>query len=292
MRELRFAGLNGPFFVKISKIVAKRFFFKEVLAVLLLLFLAGCNGERGIILATTTSTQDSGLLDQLLPAFEKKYRLKVKTIAVGTGEAIKMGERGEADVLLVHSAEAEKKFVSQGYGLKRIPVMHNDFVLVGFQSDPADVKKAKSVAEAFRKIYLKKATFISRGDDSGTHQKEKEIWQKIRIKPRASWYVETGQGMGETLRIANEKSAYTLADRGTFLFQKKRLNLKILFQRDEILLNSYSVIAVNSEKFPQINKEDAEKFIKFLISTQAQKIIRDFGKDEFGQPLFFPDAKR
>jgi len=242
-----------------------------------------------LILATTTSTQDSGLLDEILPMFEKKYNIRVKTIAVGTGEAIALGKRGETDVILVHSREAEDKFVREGYGKNRKNVMCNDFVVVGPFSDPAEIKGEDPVS-AFKKIAEVKATFVSRDDDSGTHKKEKKIWEKAGITPSGNWYIETGQGMGETLRVANEKDAHTLADRGTYLAQKDNIDLRILIEKDKILFNPYGVIAVNPKKHPKVNYDDAMKFINWITSYEVQKIIKDFGKDKYGQPLFVPNS--
>ncbi|MBI5966973.1 MAG: substrate-binding domain-containing protein [Deltaproteobacteria bacterium] len=247
--------------------------------------------HKNIILATTTSTQDSGLLDVLLPIFEKKTGFFVKTIAVGSGQAMTMGQKGEADVLLIHSAAAEKKFVAEGYGINRRLVMHNDFLVVGPAEDPAKIKKMNSASEAFKKIAPAKTLFISRGDNSGTHAKEKAIWKACGIDPEGEkWYQQTGLGMGQTLHVASEKKGYTLADRGTYLALKKNLPLKILTEGDAILLNLYHVIQVNPAKWPKVNASGARAFADFLISKEAQEIIKTFGVDKFGSPLFFPDA--
>jgi tungstate transport system substrate-binding protein len=247
--------------------------------------------EKTIILATTTSTQDSGLLDVLLPIFEKKTSYFVKTIAVGSGQAMAMGQKGEADVLLVHSPEAEKKFMAEGYGINRRLVMHNDFIIVGPPGDPAKIKGMKSSLESFKKIASANALFLSRGDNSGTHAKEKAIWKAAGINPEAEkWYQQTGLGMGQTLSVAAEKKGYTLADRGTYLALKKNLGLDILVEGDAILLNIYHVIEVNPAKWPKVNRTGAKAFADFMVSKETQSIIKTFGVDKFGSPLFFPDA--
>ena len=247
--------------------------------------------QKNIILATTTSTQDSGLLDKLIPIFEKETGYFVKTIAVGSGQAMAMGQKGEADVMLVHSPDAEKKFVAEGYGVNRRLVMHNDFIIVGPASDPAKVKGMKSSAEALKKIAGANALFISRGDNSGTHAKEKTLWKKAGITPAGQkWFQETGLGMGQTLNVASEKRGYTLADRGTYLAIKKNLGLDILVEGDASLLNIYHVIEVNSAKWPKANAPGAKAFADFMVSQKTQEIIKTFGVDKFGSPLFFPDA--
>ena len=247
--------------------------------------------QKNIILATTTSTQDSGLLDFLLPVFEKKTGYFVKTIAVGSGQAMAMGQKGEADVLLVHSPAAEKKFVAEGYGVNRRLVMHNDFIIVGPSEDPAKIKGLKSSAESFKKIASAQALFLSRSDKSGTHVKEMDIWKAAGITPEgAKWYQQTGLGMGETLNVAAEKKGYTLTDRGTYLALKKNLGLDILVEEDAILLNIYHVIEVNPAKWPKVNTAGAKAFSDFMVSKGTQDIIRTFGLDKFGSPLFFPDA--
>lgn len=241
-----------------------------------------------MILATTTSTQDTGLLDELIPMFEKETGYKVKTIAVGTGEALAMGARGEADILLVHSRKSEDEFMAQGNGSLRLDVMHNDFVLIGPKNDPAGIKETTSAIEAFKKIANSKALFVTRGDDSGTHEKELTIWEKAGIKPEGEWYVDAGQGMGETIRIANNKLGYTLSDRGTFL-ATENIDLVILVEKDAALLNPYGVIVVSQEKFPNVNAEGAKAFADWITSSKVQKIIGEFGKDKYGQALFVPD---
>ena len=246
---------------------------------------------KTIILATTTSTQDSGLLDVLLPIFEKGTSYFVKTIAVGSGQAMAMGQKGEADVLLVHSPEAEKKFIAEGYGINRRLIMHNDFIIVGHPEDPAKTKGIKSSSEAFKKIASVKGLFLSRGDNSGTHAKEKAIWKAAGINPEGEkWYQQTGLGMGQTLSVAAEKKGYTLADRGTYLALKKNLGLDILVEGDAVLLNIYHVIEVNPGKWPKVNGAGGKAFADFMVSKETQDIIRSFGVDKFGSPLFFPDA--
>lgn len=247
--------------------------------------------QKNLILATTTSTQDSGLLDVLIPVFEKKTGYFVKTIAVGSGQAMAMGQKGEADVLLVHSPDAEKKFMAEGNGVNRLIVMHNDFVVVGPSADPAAIKGAKSTPEAFRKIAAAGALFLSRGDNSGTHAKEKGIWKAAGINPEGQkWYQQTGLGMGQTLNVAGEKKGYTLADRGTWLALQKRLGLPILKEGDPILLNVYHVIAVNTAKWPKVNADGAKAFSAFMVSAETQGIIKTFGVEKYGGALFFPDA--
>jgi len=246
---------------------------------------------KTIILATTTSTQDSGLLDVLLPIFEKKTGYFVKTIAVGSGQAMAMGQKGEADVLLVHSPETEKKFIAEGYGVNRRLVMHNDFIIVGPSEDLAKIKGVKSAQESFKKIALAKALFLSRSDKSGTHVKERDIWKAAGINPEVEkWYQQTGLGMGQTLSVAAEKKGYTLADRGTYLALKKNLGLDILVEGDAILLNIYHVIEVNPAKWSKVNSAGAKAFADFMVSKETQDIIKTFGVDRFGSPLFFPDA--
>lgn len=246
-----------------------------------------------LILATTTSTQDSGLLDVLVPPFEKQTGYRVKTVAVGTGAALQMGRDGNADVLLVHAPAAEKEFMEAGWGKDRFLVMHNDFVIVGPGADPAGIRGSPTAAEAFRRIAAASSTFISRGDASGTHQLELKLWDKAGIDPkRQAWYVESGQGMGATLTIASEKNAYTLTDRATYLAYRTSLKLEILVEGDPALLNVYHVITVNPEKWPKVNYEGALAFARFLIDPATQEIIGRFGVDRFGQPLFYPDANK
>lgn len=247
--------------------------------------------QKNIILATTTSTQDSGLLDVLLPVFEKKTGYFVKTIAVGSGQAMAMGSKGEADVLLVHSPAAEKKFMSEGNGVNRRLVMHNDFIIVGPPPDPARIKGTKKAADAFKKIAASRSVFMSRGDNSGTHAKEKDIWKAAGMNYEGQkWYQQTGLGMGQTLAVAAEKKTYTLADRGTYLALKKGLGLDILVEGDGILLNIYHVIEVNPKKWTKVNYAGANAFADFMVSRDTQAIIKTFGVDKYGSALFFPDA--
>ncbi|HEY5903726.1 MAG TPA: substrate-binding domain-containing protein [Anaerolineales bacterium] len=256
---------------------------------------AGANkppANPNLILATTTSTQDSGLLDVLVPLFEKQSGFTVKTVAVGTGEALKMGEQGNADVLLVHAPSSEVTFMQGGSGKDRMLVMHNDFIMVGPAADPADIK-GKSPAAALTAIYEAGAPFVTRADDSGTYKKEVSLWQKAGVDPEGqTWYIETGQGMGASLTVASEKEAYILTDRATYLANKENLQLEILNEGDNSLLNVYHVITVNPDKWPKVNYEGARAFAKFITSAATQKVIGQFGRDKFGQPLFYPDADK
>ena len=245
---------------------------------------------KELILATTTSTQDSGLLDVLVPIFEEKTGFVVQTVAVGSGQAMKMGEECNADVLLVHSPAAEVAFMDAGNGIDRRLVMHNDFVIVGPAADPAAVKGNTSALDAFKKIAGSQSLFISRGDDSGTHKMELGLWTKAEITAEGAWYEESGQGMGSTLTIASEKGAYTLTDRATFLANKGSLNLEILVEGDAVLLNVYHVIQVNPEKCPKVNQAGALAFSDFMVAADTQDIIGKFGADQYGQALFTADA--
>lgn len=247
--------------------------------------------QKPIILATTTSFQDTGMLDALLKKWAEKGGAPVKPIAVGTGEALAMGERGDADVLVVHAPKAEEEFVAKGLGKERKALWHNDFLVVGPKSDPAGIRGGKSALEAFKKIAAApKAVFASRGDRSGTHKKEQDLMAKAGI---VAWSRElsTGQGMAETLHVASERQAYCLADRGSWLASKSRLDLEVLTQGDPSLANPYHVIEVDPAKFPRVNAEGAHKFAQFLVSPEVQKLVGEFGKEKFGQALFVPDAK-
>jgi tungstate transport system substrate-binding protein len=272
------------------------------LLALMVVLAAGCGGDDAsttagspsaqqapIILATTTSTQDSGLLDDLIPAFEKASGYTVKTIAVGSGQAIDMGSRGEADVLLVHSPAAEEKMVAAGKGRNRRVVMHNDFVIVGPPSDPAHVKGLPAV-DAMGRIARAKATFISRGDDSGTNAFELKVWKEAGVTPKGSWYQESGQGMGATLQIANDKDAYTISDRGTFLSTDNARDLEILVEGGEALLNVYHVIEIPKGNGSRVNTAGGKAFADWIVSPSTQGMIGAFGKEKYGQPLFTPDA--
>lgn len=252
-------------------------------------FIAGAVQNKDIILATTTSTVDTGLLDKLIPDFEKKTGYIVKTIGVGTGKALKMGENGEADVLLTHAPSSEKPLVDKGIVVNYQLVMHNDFIVVGPAEDPAKIKGTKLSADAFKKIAEKSAIFVSRGDDSGTHKKELELWKNAGLKPDGDWYQQSGSGMGQTLLIASEKKGYTLTDRGTYLAQQKNIHLDIMVQGEKNLLNIYHVMQVDAKKFPKVNQQGAQAFVEYMISQGTQKMIADFGKDKYGQALFVPD---
>jgi tungstate transport system substrate-binding protein len=269
---------------------------KKLLAILsVVFFLVSCNPttqNKDLLLVSTTSTQDSGLLDVLLPAFTAKTGYNVQLVAVGSGQALKIGEQGNADVILLHSPAAEKEFVAKGFGIDRRLVMHNDFVIVGPVSDPAMIR-GETPVDALKKIFASRITFVSRGDDSGTHVKELALWKSAGLDPAGEdWYIETGQGQGATLSIASEKGGYALTDRGTFLAYKSNVDLEILVEGDPFLLNVYHVITVNPEKFPNVNLEGAKAFANFITSDEGQKVIADFGEDKFAQPLFYPDANK
>lgn len=247
--------------------------------------------NKTVILATTTSVRDTGLLDLLLAAFRKKSGYLVKAIAVGSGQAMQLGRTGEADLLWVHSPDDEKQFVEEGYGDNRTTFMHNDFVVLGPASDPAKIKGEKKAAGAFAKIAASGALFISRGDKSGTHKKELKLWDLAKAKPAADKYIEAGQGMAAVVGMANEKEAYVLADRSTYLSLRKTIKLEILSEGDEALLNRYSLILVNAEKFPKVNAEGAKAFFDFLLSKRTKKIVEKYGVDKYGKQLFFYDYK-
>jgi tungstate transport system substrate-binding protein len=243
-----------------------------------------------VILSTTTSTQDSGLLDVLVPLFERQTGYAVKTIAVGTGQALALAARGEADVVLAHAPALEKKYVEDGKMLDRRLVMYNDFVIIGPPDDPARIKGMKKAADALKAIAASRARFVSRGDNSGTHVLEKSLWKLARVDPQGGWYIEAGQGMGATLGIADDRKAYTLSDRGTFLAFQKRVRLPILVERDRPLLNIYSVMQVNPSNGPKVNAAGGAAFADFMVSADAQKVIKTFGVDTYGQALFEPVA--
>ena len=249
--------------------------------------------NQNLILATTTSTQDSGLLDVLVPLFESQSGYTVQTIAVGTGAALKMAEEGNADVLLVHAPASEKALMDAGFGKDRYLIMHNDFVIVGPADDPAGISGSDDVNDAFTRLSIAEQTFISRGDDSGTNKMEIKLWEGISFDPKDQvWYLESGQGMGSTLMLTSEKGAYTLTDRATYLATQGNLQLSILFERDTLLLNVYHVMTVNPEKWPLVNYAGAQAFANFIIDPNTQGIIKEFGVEKFGQPLFFPDAHK
>jgi tungstate transport system substrate-binding protein len=267
------------------------------LSLILVFMLSTCGSKPSttsvnteLILATTTSTRDSGLLDELLPLFEAQSGYNVKMVAVGSGQALAMGQEGNADVLLVHAPASEIELMNKGFGLQRDLIMHNDFVIVGPANDPAGIKTLSSSTAALTRIADNKIVFVSRGDDSGTHKKEINLWENTGFIPESDWYLQTGQGMGETLRIASEKSGYTLTDRATYLAQKSTLQLDVLLEGDSTLLNIYHVIVVNPEKWPKVNVEGAKAFDAFLTSAEIQKMIGEFGTKEYGEPLFFADA--
>lgn len=281
--------------------LSKKRYLPLIILVLFAVSLFGCTKttptptapeNKDIILATTTSTQDSGLLDVLIPDFEKKTGFKVKTVAVGTGAALTMGEKGEADVLLVHAPADEKKLVDKGVGINYQLIMHNDFIIVGPESDPAGIKGTKSAAEALKKISEKSSIFVSRGDNSGTHKAELAIWKAAGITPAkgSASYQETGAGMGQTLTVASQKEGYTLTDRATYLAQQKNIKLNIMVEGEKSLLNIYHVMQVNPEKFPKVNAAGAKAFVEYMIAADTQKLISQFGVDKYGQALFFADA--
>jgi tungstate transport system substrate-binding protein len=245
---------------------------------------------RTVILSTTTSTQDSGLLDVLIPLFEKQSGYSVKTVSVGTGQALALAAKGDADVALVHAPSLEKKYVGDGNLTNRRLVMYNDFVIIGPKDDPAKVRSTKSAVAALKAIERARANFVSRGDNSGTHVLEKSLWKSAGIEPKGAWYIEAGQGMGATLGIANERNAYAISDRGTYLAYGKRVSLPILVEGDRVLLNIYSVLEVNPANGPRINSAGGKAFADFMVSPQTQKVIGSFGVEKFGQALFVPVA--
>jgi tungstate transport system substrate-binding protein len=268
---------------------------KILLAVIILMsLLSYTHGQTRIRCASTTSTQNSGLFDYLLPIFEKETGIKVDIVAVGTGAALEIGKRGDADVVFVHAKEEELRLLREGYFANRYDVMYNDFVIVGPPDDPAGLKGLSSATEAFQRLAQRGATFISRGDNSGTHKKELKIWKKAGLNPKGrKWYLEVGQSMAKTLRIANEKRAYTLTDRGTWLAlkDKERMDLEIVVEGDPVLFNQYGVMAVNPKRHPHVKYKEALKFIRFLISEKGQKAIATF-RDSHGNQLFYPNASK
>jgi tungstate transport system substrate-binding protein len=286
--------------------MSRKSFLQVAVLIVLFAILAGCSQsapspepvepstqvEQGpLILATTTSTEDSGLLDCLLRDFEKETGVEVDVIAVGTGQALQLGEDGNVDVLLVHSRAREDEFMANGHGVRREDVMYNDFVIVGSPSDPAGIKGMTSAAGAFKKIAGSQALFISRGDDSGTYTKELSIWKNAELEPAGDWYLSAGQGMGEVLTMAAEQQGYTLSDRATYLARSKvGLDLEVLVEGDPLLFNPYGVIAVDPEKNANIEAELANRFIDWLISLPVQEKIAAFGEEDFNQSLFIPDS--
>ena len=274
----------------------KKFSFATLLAALALVVTvpaylpAGEAASKNVILSTTTSTQDSGLLDVLVPLFEKKSGTSVKTISVGTGQALELAAKGEADVALVHAPTLEKKYVADGKLLNRRLVMYNEFVILGPANDPAQIKSTKSSAAAMKRIAASASRFVSRGDNSGTHNLEKSLWKSAAIQPKGEWYIESGQGMGATLGIANDRSAYTISDRATYLAFRKRVTLAVLLEGDRPLLNIYSVMEVNPANGPRINTAGGKAFADFMVAPETQAVIKSFGVEKFGQPLFIPVA--
>ncbi len=277
-----------------------RKFFVLTATLLFVFVLVSCNTAQKpqsdvlgpITLATTTSTQDSGLLDVILPHFEDKYDTRVDVVAVGTGQAMEMGKNGDADVLLVHAEATEIQFVKDGHGVNRHRVMYNDFIIVGPKEDPAGIKAAAGAdaAKALRMMSEQGAIFCSRGDDSGTHKKELELWNAAGVEPVGDWYKSLGQGMGSTLTFADEEEGYVMTDRATYLSMLDNLDLVILVEGDERLYNQYGVIKINPEKHEGLNEKGADLFIEWIISDEVQGMITEFGKDKYGQSLFVPNA--
>jgi len=270
---------------------------REMISTLLTAVLAAASAvapawaqSKVVILSTTTSTQDSGLLDVLVPMFERQTGYTVKTVSVGTGQALALAARGEADVALVHAPELEKKYVADGKMLNRRLVMYNDFVIVGPEADPAQIKGEKSAVAALKRIAETGSRFVSRGDKSGTHILETNLWKQAGITPAGPWYIESGQGMGATLGVADDRRAYTLTDRATLLAFSKRVALKIMVQGDRPLLNLYSVMEVNSTNGPKVNAAGGKIFADFMVAPETQKTIAKFGVDKYGQALFVPVA--
>lgn len=254
---------------------------------------ASAAGSNQVLMASTIGPIDAGIVAALEDAFEMKTGIRVRHVGAGTGEALKLGQSGNFDLVLVHARALEEKFVAEGFGTKRVDLMYNDFVILGPESDPAGIKGLKTSAEALKKIMDSKAPFVSRGDNSGTHVKEMELWQAAGLKPSGDWYrvYENGaQGNAKTLKYTDEQKAYTIMDRATYLTMKNQINLKVLVEKDESLLNFITLIPVNPEKFPQVKNKQAIEFVDFCTSKEGQTIIRDFGKDKYGGPLFFPNS--
>ncbi len=262
--------------------------FKTVLCLLFGLLTCTSQAEERLRLATTTSTQNSGLMDVLNPVFESENNVKVDIIAVGTGKALRMGRNGDVDAVLVHAPGAEKKFVSEAYGVERLPVMHNDFVILGPKTDPAKLKLANNLQDAMNRIASNQANFISRGDDSGTHKKEQLLWGISSVIPEGGWYISAGQGMGAVLIMANEKLAYTLTDRGTYLAYKNKVDLEIVYEGAEELFNPYHIILVNPKRHPHLKTELAQSYADFIRSGKGQTIIANFKLEN--EQLFYPDV--
>ncbi len=275
----------------------KKFLVVTLSILLVFTLLVGCSANKkiggSIILSTTTSTQDSGLLDYLLPKFTEDTGVEVKVVAVGTGKALQMGKDGEADILLVHAKASEEEFVKEGHGLERKDVMYNDFILVGPKDDPLKLKENSSndILTGLKTISENQSKFVSRGDDSGTHKKELEIWKEAGIEPQGEWYISAGSGMADVLKIASEKEAYTLTDRATYLSLRNTLDLDIIIEKDKNLFNQYGIIPVNPEKNDKINAEGAKAFMNWMLSKKGQDLIGKYGVEEYGMPLFVPNAK-
>ena len=259
----------------------------------MVIFTVGCDKQSelpsAIILATTTSTEQTGLLDALIPDFTEKTGIEVKVVAVGTGQALEMGQNGEADVVLVHAKSSEETFVEEGYGIKRYDVMYNDFVLVGTEPLPEAYKN--DILGALQYIAAEQLPFVSRGDDSGTHKKELAIWKKALIEPNGSWYISAGKGMAEVLQMADEMRAFTLSDRGTYLSMQGNLELKVVVENAPDLLNQYGIIVVNPDKNPNVHQDEAQQFLEWMLSKETQQKIGAFGVETYGQALFVPNAK-
>ena len=261
---------------------------KITLVALLLVLPLTAQAQERLRMATTTSTENSGLLGVLNPVFEQKHDAVVDVIAVGTGKALKLGENGDVDIVFVHAPKAEKQFVENGYGIDRAAVMHNDFVIIGPPDDPAGIAKTGSAVEAMKKLHNSDTTFVSRGDDSGTHKKEKSLWDSAGVEPSGDWYLAVGQGMGAVLQIADDRQAYALTDRGTYIAYQGKINLEIVSAGDQALYNPYHIIAVNPDKHSQVKYELARDYIEFVTGKQGQGIIKDYRMK--GQQLFYPDA--
>ena len=253
----------------------------------LISFIPTVYAQEILRLATTTSTYETGLLDYIFPPFEKENNIKIHVISVGTGKAIKFGENGDVDIILVHARRAEDKFVEDGFGVNRKDVMYNDFIILGPEEDPAGIMGLNNASEALNKIYETKSAFVSRGDDSGTHKKERALWEKTGLKLAGEWYLESGQGMNATLKMADEKNAYVMVDRGTYLFSKDNMRLKIVVEGDKDLFNPYGVIAVNPNKHPHVKHEFSMALIAWLTSVECQELINDFKIN--GEQLFIAD---
>ena len=272
-------------------------FYKEVLIVtifsLSLLLFTGCGNDPGTItLATTTSTENSGLLDEILPHFEEEHEIEVKVVAVGTGAALDMGRGKDAEVLLVHALELEEAFVAEGYGTQRHAVMYNDFIILGPSEDPADLAKSapNNAVDALKLIWEQEADFVSRGDNSGTHVMELNLLEEAGLSPEGDFYISAGQGMGAVIEMADEMKAYTLADRGTFLSMVNDLDLQVVTEGDDRLFNPYGVIPVTQDEGENLNLEGAEAFAAWITSPAVQEMIKEFGVEKFGEPLFIPNA--